>query len=542
MYSDGRLETLINELLFSSLNERIDVIDNSVNVIQTTLDTNLPSIYGQIYDTFINVKYGYKNEKLGINLEPLKGDGTNELTNIQKYFDLAKTLGKVKLYFPTSVYGIDNGYIRLYKNTYVQMDSDTTIKRLGAYNKMFINGEKGNSTYAYGYNGEGNITFVGGILDLNAPLSGISSTMTLSAFDLAHAKNIKLVDVTITNGQIGHYIQVASCKDVYFINCKFLKQTNNTTGNYELLQIETSSEKAFPTFGGYDDTISENINIIGCEFDGVIRGLGTHSKSGTQRCKNITIQNNIFKNSSDTMLYCVGYEDVKIENNTFSDIGAFNINLNDCVDIKIKGNTTNRVEKGFIFATSVNGLIVNSNNMTDIALNNSASYSLIRLTTCTSVNIDNNVTLDSTPSYEYFVYTSNSCVSVIVGNNNIINGLTNLYGGDGVNIHGGNVILFEGDLSEITTSATLSDSVKNYKALIVVGNDNSSATATVSTMYIPKEMLVVSTSTSRYRMVLDSIEGQYDKIDFSFPTDNSVRLDSRGVSVTTRIRKVIGIR
>jgi pectate lyase len=105
-----------------------------------------------------------------------------------------------------------------------------------------MNGENGNSTYVSGgYNGEGNIHFKGGTIDLN--YSTLASDRTISAFDLGHAENISFTGLTIKNGQQGHYFQVSSCKNVRFKDCWFgnVNYRDTSSNAYELIQIEVAT-------------------------------------------------------------------------------------------------------------------------------------------------------------------------------------------------------------------------------------------------------------------------------------------------------------
>lgn len=282
----------------------------------------------------------------------LKGDGTDETKSIQALLDLAKTEGSVSLYFPKGVYGM-SGYLRMYKNTNIQMSQDTVIKRLGKGNNVFVNGEFGNKTYATGYNGEGNIHFNGGTIDLNSKDAPIRIDKDISAFDIGHGNNISFSNMTIKNGQNGHYFQISSSSNVSFKNCIFKDVYHNSSTNnmnYELIQIEVATEESFPIFGGYDGTISQNIDIDNCVFENIIRAIGTHGdgKFGTRTViysKNIRIQNCKFKNSIDNMLNLTAYDNVVIKNNKIETTGGHGIYAFQVKDSLIIGNTIKNTKK-----------------------------------------------------------------------------------------------------------------------------------------------------------------------------------------------------
>ncbi|WP_088012299.1 right-handed parallel beta-helix repeat-containing protein [Gottfriedia acidiceleris] len=285
----------------------------------------------------------------------LKGDGTDETKSIQALLDLAKSKGSVSLYFPKGVYGM-SGYLRMYKNTNIQMSKDTVIKRLGKGNNVFVNGEFGNKTYATGYNGEGNIHFNGGTIDLNSKDAPIRIDKNISAFDIGHGNNISFSNMTIKNGQNGHYFQISSSANIRFKNCIFKDVYHNSSinnMNYELIQIETANKRSFPTFGGYDLTISKNITIDNCIFKNVIRAIGTHGdgKYGTEDViysKNIRIQNCKFKNSIDNMLNLTAYDNVVLKNNKIENAGGHGIYALHVKNSVISGNTIINTQKSSI--------------------------------------------------------------------------------------------------------------------------------------------------------------------------------------------------
>jgi polygalacturonase len=281
-----------------------------------------------------------------------KGDGvTDDTISIQNAFNYARDNGSVKLYFPEGTYCISNS-IQAYKNTTVEWHPNAGIKRIGTYYKMFVNGDPTNESYVLdgGYSGEGNIHFYGGTFDMNCQVgntSGISPTQTVTFFDLGHAENISFNNITVKNGQSGHYFQVSSCKNVRFKDCWFgdINYTGDGTNySYECIQIEVATNESFPDFGIYDLTISKDVYIEDCTFDGVIRGIGTHSdgKYGTTNvifCENIQVKDCVFRNVTDVALNLTGYRYSVFENNLIDTTGGYGFNINVCEDNKIISNT-----------------------------------------------------------------------------------------------------------------------------------------------------------------------------------------------------------
>lgn len=354
-----------------------------LGIINKTDEQLNTAIKGINSSSFINI------EKFGV-----KGDGTipveeNTLA-FKSAFEYAKTNGHVNLYIPNGVYELNN-YITIYSNTFVFMDNNTIIKKSASSKslyKLFVNGILGESNFT-GYDGNKNIIFFGGIIDLNYPNTELSSG-GLTAFDLAHSDNIHFENVIIKNGQNGHYFQVTANNNVRFINCKFLDQNHTDTSsvNYEIIQIETITEAAFPSFGAYDNTISKNIIIRGCEFKNVIRTIGNHSfpkdttEAPTHYCSDIIIENNIFENVVDEGLSLRAYDNFKIYDNKFINIGSFAVRIDYCKNGIVSNNITNNIYKSGIMISNSNNIKFNSNNWLETCESVDDKYSILRVTDC----------------------------------------------------------------------------------------------------------------------------------------------------------------
>ena len=328
------LEEVNKDLLdIPTLTEDIkDIFDeNTPRIMGTTAQrpTGVPEgfIY---YDTTVNTPIYWDGEDwvyhgvLNIKNFGAKGDGvTNDTKAIQSALNFAKNNGKLRLYIPEGVYNTTS--LRLYKNSYISLHPNAVIKRVGSGGKVFVNGDVGDTGYANGFNGEGNIHFFGGIIDLNTLDAPISRDKGTTAFDLGHAENISFRNIIIVNGQNGHYFQLSSCKDVLFDGCWLgnVRHTNVLYKNFELIQIEVASKLSFPTFGSYDGTTSRDITIQNCHFENIIRAVGTHSylkdKDGVtplyNNGENIRITNNTFKNSISYVGSFVAFDGVVFENN-----------------------------------------------------------------------------------------------------------------------------------------------------------------------------------------------------------------------------------
>ncbi|PEJ48215.1 hypothetical protein CN692_24215 [Bacillus sp. AFS002410] len=530
--------------IYTTLKERLDEQSTRVNEKLTNLDELVSSadLTGFV-DFVISVK------SLGA-----KGDGvTDDTTAIRNAFYYAKTNGSVKLYFPKGTYLISN-YIQVYKNTNVEFHPKAIVKRIGSYFKMFANGPIGDASYvSSGYNGDGNIHFNGGTFDLNCQegtLYPLATTQTISFFDLGHAENITFTEITVENGQIGHYFQISSCKNIRFKRCVLgdVNYTDTSSTNFELIQIEVATASSFPSFGSYDLTISRDIYIEECVFKNVIRAVGTHSDAqygtaDTIFCENINITNNIFDTSFDNMLNLTGEKYATVENNIIMNAGGYGISLYKTEDSSIKGNTVlNSQKSGLMLDTSHNNKF-SKNIYKEVGLSTSANYAANRIIASNNNTFDDDTVTAITPKYNNAWYSSGGSVGNKIVSHNYKKGTTALISGsdtteiDNIKIGAGQSVLFDGDLATNGASATLSQDIKNFSLIIVMANDNSSATASMVMTTIAK-LAIITGTTSRFRIVCDDSSAA-DKIDFSFPTTTSIQADA--ISGTSHIRKVIGI-
>ncbi|MCR5429950.1 MAG: glycoside hydrolase family 55 protein [Eubacterium sp.] len=142
------------------------------------------------------------------------GDGQDYTAEIQAALNVG---GRV--YFPSGVYLISEPLV-IKSDTYIIMESNTILKRNGEVTMntsattplnytsgpyaIFTNGHKTDSFT--GYNGNGNITIEGGIIDCD----GNSYNSASNGIAFAHGKNIRIKNITIKNVNYGHHIEMNS--------------------------------------------------------------------------------------------------------------------------------------------------------------------------------------------------------------------------------------------------------------------------------------------------------------------------------------------
>jgi hypothetical protein len=558
----------------SSVKQAIIDANNRINGVDTTLSERIDNIIassGTSDTEVVDARGGfpvlreYLDNSLPVNVKSFgaKGDGiTDDTVAVQAAFNYARDNGSVKLYFPEGTY-ITTASIRIYKNTFVEMHLNTIIKRMGgtSHTNMFVNGEVGNTSYALGYKGDGNIHYKGGTIDLNtieSPLNTVNSN--LSAFDLGHAENLTFKGMTIKNGQNGHYFQISSCRQVLIEDC-WLGSVNytNNTGSYdfECIQIEEATSVSFPPFGGYDGTISRDITIQNCVFDGVVRVTGTHSYARDvdgvtplRYCENIQIINNVFRNILDDGIHLEAFKNAKILNNVFDTIGKYAIHTYRSSNLKIENNVGYNIQQSALYMEYTDNSKTNKNYWKDSCI--ATGFSGIRLSfSNNNILSDDTIAVTSTPYHQYAMYFSDSSGNVIRGFNYTKGYGTKDKGGiAGVGTQlasqffgAKSQVLYDGDLSVIGNTYTFNDDLRAFSQIIIIGNNNGSTTTSMVTMSIPSLLLSFGTGTNIYRfMPSPSTTSSY--IQFHFDTDvnnyHFITLDD--VAGTVHIRKIIGIR
>lgn len=166
--------------------------------------------------------------------------------------------------------------IRLRAKTVIVIEPGAEIVHGASSQEMlFINGEAGNSAYANGYNGDGDIYIFGlggGTVNINAS-SGYKGMIRFG-----HAKNIWISGLKIKNGYRAHNVEFNACNNFVCENCEFtdhLSPAGET--NFETIQIDHAAAGAIPEFGSYDDTPSVNGWIRNNRFNNVWSAFGSHS-------------------------------------------------------------------------------------------------------------------------------------------------------------------------------------------------------------------------------------------------------------------------
>lgn len=235
----------------------------------------------------------------GADVETVLDDHDSRIVELDAYVDRGKFLANVKefgavgngvaddapaindalsggnkhVYFPAGRYRCES-YLRVYANTKVELHPDAMIIHASDSSYLFLNGEAGNASYATGYTGEGNLWFVGGTIDCSPK---VTAEELSEAIAIAHAENILIENMTFQNNYQDHFLELNSTRHGVVKNCRFLNTTLSSPGSRECINIDYAFSGGFPHFGGYDNTICDDILIKECVFrDGDV-AAGSHS-------------------------------------------------------------------------------------------------------------------------------------------------------------------------------------------------------------------------------------------------------------------------
>lgn len=273
--------------------------------------------------------------------QPYKIKGTTITVKAKKNSDITAALDaalvaardkgssrKMTVVVPKGTYKINEKGLHIYSNTTLDLSKGVTLKYSGRKSHPMlmsgINGNyKGRSDYnnsklCRGYKGFKNITIKGGTW-IN------KNSNTSNTIRLFHAKNVTLEGVTFSGGGGAHQAEVAAIDGFYVRNCTFKNFGNNgqkKSRKLEALQMDIPCSKdVYPSV--YEDgTLMKNVEITGCTFSNVPRGVGTHTLLNGAYFKNIKITNNTFENIAEEAIVGLNYMNCEITNNTITDCGA----------------------------------------------------------------------------------------------------------------------------------------------------------------------------------------------------------------------------
>jgi len=213
--------------------------------------------------------------------------------------------------------------LRIYEGASLRCDPQTVILRGAATSGIFINGDAG-ATYP-GYEGHGNITIEGGVLDGNLG----SFPDAYSAVSIGHASRIVVRNVEFRDVSWAHALEINSSDDVLIEDCRFFGFMDSPDGSRfysEAIQIDIPTALSFPAFGAWDGTPSRNVTIRRNSFgasgtDGTIAwpcGIGEHGAVHDVFSGAVRIESNTFDGATYYAVRTFQWRDCQITNNLFT--------------------------------------------------------------------------------------------------------------------------------------------------------------------------------------------------------------------------------
>ncbi|HGH0782426.1 TPA: right-handed parallel beta-helix repeat-containing protein [Staphylococcus pseudintermedius] len=258
-----------------------------------------------------------------INFGTYDVDKTGEASvseQLQEAFNKIHDVGAGKLYIPAGKYLL-NDRVDIFENTTVELDKNAHILR-GNTNELFMNGPYNDKFY--GYEGRGNIHFIGGIFDGNYEEIDKYPTKAANLINLKHAENISFTNCVFRNVISYHALDVNGVRNLRVTDCIFEGYINLTEQTKkEAIQLSEYTRDSIAGEGYYDGTPCKDVIIKGCTFkksdilDAHAVAVGNHLSTNDIYQSNITISNNTFEELLEVGIRPYKWQNVRIENNSF---------------------------------------------------------------------------------------------------------------------------------------------------------------------------------------------------------------------------------
>ncbi|MBR1664575.1 MAG: right-handed parallel beta-helix repeat-containing protein [Ruminococcus sp.] len=266
-----------------------------------------------------------KGSEITVDVSGGSSIGTQLQSALDEAAEKATAQAPVTVKIPAGEYKLEKS-MHIYSNTYLDA-SGCTIKSDGSLHNLLMIGTTGtyknipeyNSSKAVaGYKALGNIRITGGKWIGNDNNEG-------TFFRLAHATNVTLEKMDISGGNRSkHIVEIAAINGFYVRNCKFhdYQPLRYMDGHFECIQIDTACSDTTFKQCYLDGLPSKNIEITGCSFKNVSRGLGTHSQLVGCYHDNVKITDNTFTNVAQECIVALNYTNCTISRNTISKCGG----------------------------------------------------------------------------------------------------------------------------------------------------------------------------------------------------------------------------
>lgn len=218
---------------------------------------------------------------------------------------------------PAGTYDLD-GTIHVYGNIKLDLTGVTINYTITEGNMLMLGDVTVNTDKKImgGYGTYANITVIGGLWKGN-------KDNTSSLVRMAHGKNITFDGCVFDGGGCAHQMEIASINGFYVKNCTFKNMPGNGTDEkQEALQLDVPCSEY--VFGGtvLDGTPMKNVEVSGCTFSNVPRGVGTHSMLVGYYHDNVKITDNTFENVAGECVIALNFINCTISGNKINNCGA----------------------------------------------------------------------------------------------------------------------------------------------------------------------------------------------------------------------------
>ncbi|MGM9987236.1 MAG: glycosyl hydrolase family 28-related protein [Bacillaceae bacterium] len=298
----------------SKLSGKIAQSETKIKQTETALSNKISKTETDLSQRNVNVRnYG------------AVGDGvTSDSDAWQRALDIAKTQ-PVEIFVPNGTYRMTKE-LKIYSNTTIRCGSNVRVVRDHS-GYLIVNGFRRTEetpTTAGGYNGHGNLKFIGGLYDGN----GVLQRSKASIFHIIHADTVTVENATFKDVANSHHIEFNSSQNVYVNNCSFLGHVGTDTVN-EAIQLDLA-KKDLTKIGADDSTPCRNVWITNCYFGNsdtsgsntIMRAIGSHTTTINRWHENIHIENNIIENTASFAIRALSWKNISIVNNKFNNCGA----------------------------------------------------------------------------------------------------------------------------------------------------------------------------------------------------------------------------
>ena len=293
------------------------------------------------------------------------GDGiTDDAPALQAALDaVAQSAPGARVVIPPGVYAV-KAELEIKSAVWIDMTPGTTILRNNASMQYVF--KNFNPAYApTGYDGRGDITISGGVIDGN----GAVLTGTVTVVILAHTYNVQITGVIIRNVRDWHGIELNSTKKAVIRDCIFegFKLVTGTSPATEAVQLDLAiNAGALPGIGAgaLDNTPCQDILMTGCTVRayGALpahgRMIGSHSTTDGVWHRNIRVIGNHAEGTGDYAVRGYNWMDAVVDGNTF-------LNCNGGVRFEVPPNNTKESE-GIVLSNNIFRSTGTKNNATTV--------------------------------------------------------------------------------------------------------------------------------------------------------------------------------